>query len=70
MKAQCPHCGQPVVISGLGRKRVNVGVINICDSLQAYRSVPLVAKELNCTRTLIYKRLKESGLTAKGVIEG
>ena len=65
---KCPHCGRD--IQGLGRKTMNLTVINVCDTLRACCSVPLTAKKLECSRGKIYKLLKQNNLTAKGVISG
>lgn len=68
MIVTCPHCGEPVVVNGLGRKRLNHGVINVCDALRGHGSVPAAAKALGCSRPYIYKVLKEQGLKSKDVI--
>ncbi len=39
MLVQCPHCGKPVVVNGLGRKPLNIPLKNVCESLQTHRSV-------------------------------
>ena len=39
MIVQCPHCGGTVVVKGIGRKPLNIGVKNVCDALQAHRDV-------------------------------
>ena len=61
----CPHCGQSVVVNGLGRKPFNMPVINVYDALRVYRGVTAAAKELGCSRALIYKILKANGMTVK-----
>ena len=68
MIRQCPNCGQPVVINGLGRKRLNIPFKNICESLQAHRNVVATARELNCSQAYIFKALKDNGLGLKDVI--
>jgi len=70
MKVQCQHCGKSVVVSGLGRKPLNVPLKNICESLQAYQSVKVAAHELNCSQAYIFGVLKANGLKLKDVIKG
>ena len=70
MLVQCPHCGQPVVVNGLGRKAFNMPVTNVYDALRLRRSVLAAANELGCSRAYIYKVLKADGLTPAGVIKG
>ena len=68
MIVQCPHCGKPVVVNGLGRKPLNIPLRNVCESLQAHRSVVEAANELNCSQGYIFKMLKDNGLKLKDVI--
>ena len=70
MKVQCPHCGKPVEVNGLGRKALNIPVINVCDVIQLRRSVTEAAKELGCSRGYIYKVLKVAGLRPAEVVKG
>ena len=70
MKIKCPNCGKEVAVSGLGRKPLNIAVINVCNALQLYRSVLPAANELGCSRAYIYKVLKANGLNLKDVISG
>jgi hypothetical protein len=70
MLIQCTHCGKSVVVNGLGRKRLNIPVIFICDALQLHRSVAAAAKALGCSRGYIYKVLKTSGLKVKDIVKG
>ncbi len=69
MLVQCPHCGQPVVVNGLGRKAFNMPVTNVYDALRLRRSVLAAANELGCSRAYIYKVLKANGLTPADVIK-
>ena len=69
MLVQCPYCGKSVVVNGLGRKRLNVPLKNVCESLQAYKSVA-AANKLNCSQGYIYGVLKANGLKLKDVIRG
>ena len=62
MIVQCPHCGNSVVVGGLGRKRLDVPVKNILDCLRKHRSVAVAAQELGCSRGYIYSVLKANGL--------
>jgi len=68
MIVQCPHCGKPVVVNGLGRKPLNIPLKNICEALQAHGSVVVAAQELNCSEAYIFKVLKDNGLKLKDVI--
>lgn len=70
MLVQCPHCGKTVVVNGLGRKPLNIPLKNVCDALQAHRSVGMAAKELNCSRGYIFNKLKAHGLKLRNVIGG
>jgi len=68
MIIQCPHCGQSVVVNGLGRKRLNIPLKNVCECLQANRGVVAAAHELNCSQGYIFGVLKVGGLKLKDVI--
>jgi len=68
MKVFCPHCGQEVVVNGLGRKRLNIPLKNICECLQAHRSVGVAAQELNCSEAYIFNVLKANGLKLRDAI--
>jgi len=67
MLVQCPHCGKSVMVNGLGRRRLNVPLKNVCESLQAHRSVVAAAKELGCSQGYIFNVLKANGLKLKDV---
>ena len=69
MIVQCPNCGKPVVVSGLGRKPLNIPLKNVCESLQAHRNVVAAAPELGCSQGYIFKVLKDNGLKLKDVIK-
>jgi hypothetical protein len=66
----CPHCGETIVVNGLGRKSLAMPVIEIYDALQAHHSVTPAAKSLGCSRPYIYKVLKAKGVTPADVIKG
>ncbi len=68
MIVQCPHCGKSVVVNGLGRRRLNIPLKNVCEALQAHRSVVAAANELNCSQGYIFNVLKANGLKLKDVI--
>ena len=70
MIVQCPHCGQTVVVNGLGRKPLNIPLKNVCEALQAHRNVVTAAQQLSCSQGYIFKVLKDNGLKLKDVIEG
>ena len=67
----CPHCGNKVPITNrLGWKPLNIGVKNICDTLQDCRDIALAAEKLSCSRAYIYRELAQQGMTPKEVIKG
>ena len=68
----CPKCGEQisVVIGSLGRKPLNIPVINVCDALQAYSSIAAAARELKCSRGYIHKEFERYGVTPADVING
>ena len=68
MKVQCPNCGHSVVVNGLGRKRLNIPLKNVLESLETHRSVGAVAQELRCSEAYIYNALKANGLRLKDVV--
>ena len=68
MKVQCPNYGNSVVVKGLGRRPLNIPLKNICEALQAHRSVVAAAQELGCSEAYIYNALKANGLKLKDVV--
>jgi len=70
MIVQCPHCGQPVPVNGLGRKPLDIPLKNVLESLQAHRDVTAAALELNCSPSYIFGVLKKNGLKLNEVIRG
>lgn len=66
----CPKCGERITVAvrGLGRKRLNISVIFVYDTLRACRSVPAAATELGCSRGYIYKVCQEHGTSPKEVM--
>jgi hypothetical protein len=70
MLVRCPHCGQSVVVNGLGRKRLNIPLKNVCEALRAHRNVVAAAQELGCSQGYIFGVLKANGLRLKDVIKG
>ena len=62
MKIQCPHCGKSVAVNGLGRKRLNIPLKNVCESLQAHKNMAAAANVLNCSQGYIFNVLKTNGL--------
>lgn len=70
MLVQCPHCGESVVVNGLGRKPLNIGVNFVCDALADSPTVGAAAERLGCSRAYIYKVLKEHGTSPKSLTEG
>lgn len=68
MIINCPHCGEPVVVNGLGRKRLDIPLKNICEALCSCGSVAAAARELRCSEGYIFNALKAQGLRPAGVI--
>jgi hypothetical protein len=68
MIIQCPNCGQPVPVNGLGRKPLNIPLKNVLESLHAYRDVKLAARKLECSPSYIFGVLKKNGLKLNDVI--
>lgn len=62
MIISCPHCGGKVEVSGLGRKRLNIPLKNVLESLQTRCSVKEAARELGCSPSYIFGTLKANGL--------
>lgn len=58
------------MVNGLGRKRLNIPLKNVCESLRAHRDVVAAAQELNCSQAYIFGILRANGLKLKDVIEG
>ena len=69
MEIQCPHCGKPVLVNRMGRKRLKIPVKNIYDALRNSRTVGQAADKLKCSRGYIYQVLKEQGTDPKDVME-
>jgi len=69
MIIQCPHCGERVVVNGLGRKRLNISLKNICEALQSERCVVAAARKLHCSQGYIFNALKAQGLKPRDIIE-
>lgn len=68
----CPTCGTKVPIakmSRLGRKPLNIGVNNICDTLRVCCDIALAAEKLGCSRAYIYRELAKHGATPREVIQ-
>lgn len=70
MEIECSKCGETITIRGIGRKPLNIAVINVYDTLKNYRSVVTAANKLGCSRAYIYKILKTEGLKPEDVIKG
>lgn len=70
MLVQCPHCGQSVVVNGLGRRPLNIPLKNVCESLKAHHNVVAAANELGCSPAYIFGALKANGLKPKDVVGG
>ena len=70
MLIQCPHCGGMVTVNGLGRRRLNIPLKNVCESLKAHRNVVAAANELGCSEAYIFGVLKANGLKLRDVSMG
>jgi len=70
MIIQCPHCGERIVVNGLGRKRLDIPLKNICEALQSERSVASAAEKLHCSQGYIFNVLKAQRLKPRDIIEG
>jgi hypothetical protein len=68
MIVNCPHCGEPVVVNGLGRKRLNIPLKNICEALCSCGNVAAAARQLQCRDGYIFNALKAQGLKPADVI--
>ncbi len=66
----CPHCGKPVVVNSLGRKRLNIPLKNVCEALRAHQNIVAAARELGCSPAYISGVLKANGLKLKDVVRG
>ena len=69
MIINCPHCGKPVIVNGLGRKPLNIPLKNVCDTLRGHGHVGAAAQELGCSQGYIFNTLKNHGLKLKDVIK-
>ncbi len=67
MIINCPHCGQTVTVHGLGRKRLNIPLKKVLESLSAHRSVVVAAQELNCREAYIFGVLKANKMKLKDI---
>ena len=70
MKIVCPRCGEEIKVSGLGRRRLNIPLKNVYESLRAHRNVLAAAKQLGCSQGYIFGLLKINGQKVKDVIRG
>ena len=66
----CPHCGESVVVNGLGRKPLNIPLKNVYEALRTHGSVVTAANKLGCSQAYIFKVLKDNGLKLKDVFKG
>ena len=69
MIIQCPHCGERVEVNGLGRKRLNIPLKNICEALRSDGSVAAAARELHCSQGYIFNILKAHGTKPRDFTE-
>jgi hypothetical protein len=64
----CPKCGHQIQIQGLGRKPLNIPLINICEALRSCRNIREAANQMKCSQGYIYNALKARGLKLREVI--
>jgi len=69
MIIQCPHCGERVVVKGLGRKPLNIPLKNVYECIRKHRSVAVAANKLGCSQGYIHKVLKDNGQTLREVLK-
>ncbi len=70
MIIKCPHCGKSIVVNGLGRKRLNIPLKIVCESLQSHHSMKATAQEFHCSEGYIFGVLKANGLKLKDALKG
>jgi hypothetical protein len=68
VKVTCPNCHSEFHVHGLGRKKLPIGVNNVCDALKTYPTITAAASALGCSRGYIYKVLQDSKLTLAQII--
>ena len=57
MIVQCPRCGKPVVVSSLGRERLDMPLKNDCEALQIHRNAVAATNELGCSMEIELQNL-------------
>ncbi len=67
MRVRCPNCGKSVVVNGLGRKRLNIPLKKVYETLQTHRSIVTAADKLGCSQAYIFKVLKDNGMKLRDV---
>ena len=70
MIVQCPNCGESVTVNGLGRKRLDIPLKNVCECLTRHCSVGAAANELGCSQAYIFGVLKANDLKLKDIVKG
>ena len=53
MKTLCPHCGEFIEVSGLGRHKIDMPVKNICDAISRYKAIAGAARALGVSRVCV-----------------
>lgn len=61
MIVKCPHCGKPIVIEGLGRKKGNYDVQNVLDAFEAHGTIRAAARALDMPSGTVWHVLKDNG---------
>jgi hypothetical protein len=69
MKAQCPNCGETVVVKVIGRKPLNIPLKKVCEALRKHHSMAVASKELGCSQAYIFGVLKANGLRLKDALK-
>ena len=68
MIVTCPHCGESVVVKGIGRRPLNIPLKNVCEALRGHCSVVAAAQELGCSQGYVFNVLKAHGLKLKDIL--
>ena len=68
IKVQCPNCNTKFDYTLLtGRPRSNITVKNVYEACQTGGSVASAAEKLECTKSLIYLRLRQGGYDVREI---
>lgn len=65
MQVTCPHCGNVVVVNGLGRPRGKYPVQNVLKAYKKHQNIPSTADVTGLSTGTIWRILKDNGVTIK-----